>query len=630
MKYQAFEKFVEEILKLNPFLDSNTFERLANQYFREFQVSLGTNGDLTSAHLFSAHLDRSSTPNTLIADPKLPSYYNLTGLKENPTIGKPEYINDISSITNKILDPITRELILMPLLVHDFSKPFDISGQMRELTDGLRCFDDSKPKLDPESLTSISSNLIKHLAHFEAPDQSAKPQQMSLMQMFGILQTVEGFQKFGIKVRKPIARGACNKIDFAPYLDQAPRFQLNNTLDIKKKDGTLTLGFWNRGKIDLSTSGIRQPETITHEFLHTFLRMYDPDVVLDHIDNLKTFKPLLEQGKFVPMSVLGTYYPSYIPTKFTKNEGIGALDYLLLAAARNGGTPRNLPNSCNGDFVPLSAFLPKSCPDGNAPRLLMRTPYSVEMQSREELKLLLNTVQIECLTAIFTGLFQLIATSLKLNEEAQKPILSTIETASRIGLVALYEDIESARNLAIISGTITSLKMIDFALQTKGFGSPKKFAQELVGKIGEATIGEEMTRKISNSPQELKKYASQLLFVFALHSIDKLIKHSENKDDKAQIPKIENGIVFSLVASSCSALIFGIINIGVRKILQRQRQQNSVEAGGDSHPAEAGPAIVTELSIRPPAVQLALEATLGTLRTQTPPPPNTSGSARSH
>jgi len=623
---QAFKEFVEKISTLNPFLDSNTFERLANQYFREFQVSLGTNGDLTSAHLFSAHLNTSSTPNTLIAnDPKLPSDFNLTSLKENPTIGKPEYINDISSIINKILDPKTRELILMPLLVHNFSKPFDISGQMRELTDGLRCSDDSKPKIDPESLTNISSNLINYLKHFEAPHQSVVAQPMSLRQMVGILQTVNELP--GITVRKPIARGACTEIDFDKYLDQTLRFNLNPALDIKKKDGTSTLGNWNCGKIDLSTSGIRKAYIIKHEILHFFLRMYNPDIKIGHIDDLKILNPLLDQGNLVPMSVLGAIYPSYIPTKFTQTEGIGALDHLLLAAARNGGTPRNLPINCNGKFVPLSAFLPKSCPDGNAPRLFMETPYSVEMQSR----LLLNTIRIECLTAISTGLFQFIATSLKLNEEARKPILSTIEAASRIGLVTLYEGIDSAKNLAIISGTITSLKMIDFASQNMGFGSPKKIAQELVGKIGEATIGEEMTRKISNSPQELKKYVSQLLFVFALHSIDKLIKHSENKDDKAQIPKIEDGIVFSLAAAACSALICGIIDIGVRKILQRQRQQNSVEAGGNSHPAEEGensrPTNVAELSITPQAVRL--EADLGTLQTPTSNS-NPSRSARSH
>ena len=627
MKHQAFQEFVEKISKLDPFLDSNQFEKLTNKYFREFQVSLGTNGELTLAHLFSAHLNTSSTPNTLIAnDPSLPSGFNLTSLKRNPNLGSSKgFINDIFSITDKIVDPKTGELILMPLLMHNFSKPFNISSQMLELADGLRCSDDSKPKIDSESLTKISSKLIEYLKHFEAPYQSAEAQQMSLMQMYGILQTVEGFQKFGIAVKKPIARGACAEIDFAEYPDQAPRFNLNPALDVTI-NGKKTLGSWNRGKIDLSNSGIRKPYVINHEFFHTFLRMYNKDVVLAHIDDLKILNPLLDQGNLVAMSILGAMYPSYIPTNFTKTEGIGALDHLLLAAARNGGSPQNLPNNCNGNFITLNTFFPKSCPDGNAPRLFMETPYSEEIQSMSNnqnirdkgLKLLLNTVQIECLTAISTGLFQLIATSLKLNEEAQKPILSTIETASRIGFVALYEDINSAMNLAIISGSVTSLKMLDFASQTMGFGSPKKFAQELVGKIGEATIGEEMTKKISDkisdTPRELKKFASRVPFVFALHAIDNLIKDSENKDDKAQIPKIEDSIIFSLAASLCSALICGIIDIGVRKLLQRQPQENLAGTGENLPPAITAEFVLNQSleapQIAPPNAD-RLEAGLG-------------------
>jgi hypothetical protein len=77
----------------------------------------------------------------------LPNGLNLTYLSRDPSGSRfPGYLNQMDILTNKIVDSVTRELFLTPLLVQNFSKPFKINDQMLDLLNGLSCADGSKPK----------------------------------------------------------------------------------------------------------------------------------------------------------------------------------------------------------------------------------------------------------------------------------------------------------------------------------------------------------------------------------------------------------------------------------------------------------------------------------------------------
>ena len=63
-----------------------------------------------------------------------------------------------------------------------------------------------------------------------------------------------------------------------------------------------------------------------------------------------------------------------------------------------------------------------------------------------------------------------------------------------------------------------------------------------------------MTKKIGtligNTPEQLKIFTSQFLFVFALHSLSEVLKNLENKENKIRTPKIEEKILVALLASA--------------------------------------------------------------------------------
>lgn len=478
----------------------------------------------------------------------------------------------------------------MPLLMHNFSKDFDFSSQMTELVDGLRCSDDSKLQLDPESLTKISLEIVEYFQRFEAPYQSASSRQMNLRQMFGILQTFEGFQKFGFAVKAPTKRNSCNQSEFANSANQFLRIGYNPSLD-----PTSILGMWLNGEIDLSSYGIQQPETIEHEAFHMYLHMFYPNIKLAHIDDLKIFQPLLNLGNLVPMSILGTSHSSYIPNNYI-TEGVGALDNLLVAATRNSGIPFNLPEHCNSPFKAPGDLFRKFCFDGKPPRLQMDTPYSSSLNKLQALNRItkktpdqllteyaLKTLQVECFTAITRGSLDVIATYLELAKERKETLLSVGENASRIGFIAMNENLDSATNIALFSGLITLAKMIEAGSKMLGIGSPQESAQKLVGDISKAIIGEEMTAKISDitrwTPNLIKNLIRQSLFVFTLYAIDTAIKNSQNKDDKIQTPKIDGQILVAGVSAMSSALISGVVNVGADIFFNRRPQADRQEEG---------------------------------------------------
>ena len=59
--------------------------------------------------------------------------------------------------------------------------------------------------------------------------------------------------------------------------------------------------------------------------------------------------------------------------------------------------------------------------------------------------------------------------------------------------------------------------------------SIQEFTKEYVDNVSKKIIGEEMTEKIgtliSNTPEQLKIFTSQFLFVFALHSLSEVLKN---------------------------------------------------------------------------------------------------------
>ena len=582
MKEQAFQEFKEKILEIDPFLNPAENEKLINKIFHKLQNQLDLQDSMLDvANLFVTALNISSKEK--IADTKnsnLPTGLDLTSLKTDPS-GKnfSGFVNQITSITNKILDPKTRELILMPLLMQNFSKPFNVRDQMLEIIDGLRCSDDSKPQLNTDSLAETSSEFIDYLRHFQAPSLSNEAKPMSLFQMYGILQAVSKFQSFGFALKQPKEIGACNATNFNDYISQAPRFglyELKNPID---------LGNWLDGNILLSDSGIKKPYTINHEIFHMFLPSPKySSLNLNHIDDFKFFQPLLSQKSFIPITILNAFYPGAIPMKYSKTEEIGAIDLLFVATARNGGRVSAIPENCNQKFKNPGEIFKNFCPDHKPPRLFMDTPYNqnlIRLQNSQGISEnwgeifndnLLKTLQVECLTAFSTGMLRIAYESLKLNKANQDVLLSLSENAGRIGFMAIAKNEDSTNNIAIFSGLVTLIKVTDLMMTKFGIKSPQESAQKLLHKIGKSIISEEamegLCNSINNVPRGFKKSINQFLFVFTLYSLDSIIKNLQNENNKTQTPKIEEKILIGFLASICSPLIGTIFDIGVNKLFQ--------------------------------------------------------------
>lgn len=569
MKDQAFQEFKEKILVIDPFLEPAENEKLINKIFHKLQHELGLENPLLDvANLFITALNASNKEKADTENSTLPKGLDLTSLKIDPN-GKnfSGFVNQITSITNKIIDSKTRELILMPLLMQNFSKPFNVSEQMLELIDGLKCSDDSKPELNGDSLAEISSEFLDYLRHFQVPSLSNEAKPMNLFQMYGILQAVSKFQLFGFALKQPREIGACNETHYGEYLSQVPRFGL---YELRKSN---YLGVWLNGNIRLSDSGINKPYTINHEIFHMFLPSPEySSLNLNHIDDFKFFQPLLSQKSFIPITILSTFYPGAIPMKYSKTEEIGAIDLLFVATARNGGRVSTISENCNQKFKNPGEIFKNFCPDRNPPRLFMDTPYNQNLIALQHLQgnsenwgeifhnNLLKTLQVECLTAFSTGMLKIAYSSLKLNKANQDVLLSFAENASRIGFMRLIANEDSTTNIAIFSGLITLIKATDLMMTKFGIRSP--ISEEAMGGI---------CNSISNIPQGFKKSINQFLFVFTLYSLDNMIKSLQSEDNKIQNPKIEEKILIGFVASICSALIGRIFDIGINKLSQTRQ-----------------------------------------------------------
>ena len=187
-------------------------------------------------------------------------------------------------------------------------------------------------------------------------------------------------------------------------------------------------------------------------------------------------------------------------------------------------------------------------------------------------------IMIEFYTALSRGVLQIIATNLNLSKEKQEVLLSLGENASRIGFTA-YNENKIPLSLIPLSVISSLTKIADSASKSFLGNSLQEVGQEYIGKFSKIVIGEEMTNKIGNAigntPEQLKKITSQLLFVFALHSLSEVLKNLENKENKIQTPKIEEKILVALLASACSALTGIIINIGVSKFFSRLQRSDS-------------------------------------------------------
>jgi hypothetical protein len=470
----------------------------------------------------------------------------------------------------------------MPLLMQNFSKPFNISEQMLELIDGLKCSDDSKPRLNTDSLAEISSDFLDYLRNFEAPSLSSDAKPMNLFQMYGILQAVSKFQSFGFALKQTKEIGACNETHFGEYLSQAPRFGL-----YEFKNSTY-LGNWLNGNIRLSDSGIKKPYTINHEIFHMFLPSPKySSLNLNHIDDFKFFQPLLSQKSFIPITILSTFYPGAIPMKYSETEEIGVIDLLFSATARNGGRVSAISENCNQKFKNPGEIFKNFCADRKPPRLFMDTPYNQNLIALKNLQgksenweeifhnNLLKTLQVECLTATSTGIVKFAYSSLKLNKANQDVFSSLAENASRIVFMGLIENEDSSTNIAIFSGLITLIKVADLMMTKFGITSPQESAQKLLHNIGKSIISEEaiagLCNSISNAPRGFKKSLNQFLFVFTLYSLDNVIKNLQNEEDKIENPKIEEQILIGFMASICSPLIGRIFDIGINKLLQNRQ-----------------------------------------------------------
>ena len=551
MLEQAFEKYQEGFSNLPIALPVAEWEIRVNELLKEFQVNAGIKEPhITVANLFVARL------NGTIADthsPILPNGLNLTYLSRDPSGSRfPGYINQMDILTNKIVDSVTRELFLIPLLVQNFSKPFKINDQMLELLDGLSCADGSLPKLDADSLSKTSAEFVEYLRRFQSADLPPNAAPMSLRQMYGILQSFEKFKSFGFVLKQPKAIGACRQGDFGSSPSQFLRFGLYPELEYR------FFGDFQDGNIRFSREGITRTCTIFHEMLHMLLpnnKFYNTGLI--HIDDFKFLKPLLQLSNDIPVTALNRDSIA-IPQKYTAKGEIGLLDQLLVDAGRIIGKPYALPPSCDSQFIGPGSVFRKFCPPANIdPILAMTLPFNskslldalmappkinpvattattttptpAQISQSSDASLIDPMIMTEFYTALARGAIQIIASNLKLSKEKQAPLLSLGENASRIGLIAYNENINSGIYVATFSGLATALKMVELGLKSFAGESVQEITKEYVGKLSKKIIGEEMTEKIgtliSNTPERLKTFTSQLLFVFALHSLSEVLKN---------------------------------------------------------------------------------------------------------
>ena len=540
MLRQAFKKYQKEVLDLPKTLPVAEWEIKVNKLLEEFQVNAGIKEPhITVANLFIARL------NGTIADtnsPDLPNGLNLTYLSRDPSLSMfPGHISQIDILKSKIVDQVTRELFLIPLLVQNFSAHFKINDQMFDLLNGLSCADGSKPKLDADSLNKTSAEFVEYLRRFQSADLPPNAAPMSLRQMYGILQSFERFKSFGFALKQPKAIGACKQGDFGSSPSQFLRFGLYPELEYR------FFGDFQDGNIRFSREGIRRTYTIFHEMLHMLLpgnQFYDAG--LHHIDDFKFLKPLLGLSNDIPITTLDVHSKA-IPQTYPATGGIGLLDQLLVDSAKSLGRPSSLPPGCNSQFIGPESVFRKFCPPNMGPILAMIIPYSskslldalmvppqinpvatttptpTQLSQSSDLSLIDPMIMTEFYTALARGALQIIATNLKLSKEKQVPLLSLGENASRIGFIAANENINSGTYVAIFSGLATTLKMLNFGFKSLAGESIQEFTKEYVGNMSKKIIGEEMTNKIGtligNTPERLKTFTSQLLFVFALHSL---------------------------------------------------------------------------------------------------------------
>ena len=580
MKNEYFQEFKEKILAIDPFLPIADYEKLANEIFHKLQNQIGIqDSKIDLANLFITAVntrDGGKVPDT--ENSTLPADLNLTMLKSNSNKKySTEFIDFFSSIIEKIVDPKTRELILMPFLMQNFSKPIDVATEMVDLIDGLRCGDDSKPKIDDDNMTQISSEFIKYLQLFQSRYSLPDPKQMSLSQMFGILQSVSNLKSFGFAVKQPSEIGACDESSYvAKSTYQFPRFGL-----FDKMEKSEILANWADGEIKITSIGISRPYTIIHEIFHMFLPNPDySSLNLKHFDDFKFLIPLLKLSELIPITILNAKYPSAVPINYTKTEDIGVIDLLLTATARNAGRPFDLASACNQKIRNPGDFFKNFCPDKMAPKLFMDTLYNKNLLEIEKQKIfnenLLAIFAIESWTAISRGIIQVFSKCLKLSDKNQEAFESLGENATRIALIAIDKKINSTFNIMIFSGLISLAKLADAIMPNY---SPSKVSQDLAQKIGEATIGKEATDDIGNlyknTPKAIKKLVTQVLFVFALHSIDEIVKNLPKKDDKFgdATTKINQKILIGFIVALGSALIGSALEVATNKILQSEGRE---------------------------------------------------------
>lgn len=578
MKNEAFQEFKEKILAIDPFLPIADYEKLANEIFYKLQNQTGIKDskiDLANIFITAVNTGDGGKITTNTENFTLPSDLNLTTLQSNSNQKySAEFINFFTSIVEKIVDPKTRELILMPFLMQNFSKPIDIATEMVDLIDGLRCGDDSKPKIDDYNMTQISSEFIKYLQLFQSRYSLPDIKQMSLSQMFGILQSVSNLKSFGFAVKQPIEIGACDESTYvAKSTYQFPRFGLFDKLENPE-----ILATWKDGEIKITSIGIARPYTINHEIFHMFLPNPNYSILdLKHFDDFKFLNHLLKLGEFIPISILTKKYPYAVPMDYTKTEDIGAIDLLLTATTRNAGKPFYLPSVCNQKLRNPGDFFKNFCPDKIAPKLFMDTLYNKNLLEIEKQKIfnenLLVISVIEGFVAISRGFIQVFSKCLKLSDKIQEALESLGENTTRIALIAINKKINETFNIAIFSGLITLAKLADVIMPNH---SPTKFSQDLAQKIGEVAIGKETTDKIGNlyknTPKEMKKLLTQTLFVFTLYSIDEIAKNLPKKDDKFgdATTKIDQKILIGFMVAFGSALIGSVFEAVTNKILQNE------------------------------------------------------------
>jgi hypothetical protein len=580
MKNEAFQEFKEKILAIDPFLSIADYEKLANEIFHKLQNQIGIqDSKIDLANLFITAVNtvaQGKVPDT--ENSNLPVDLNLTMLKSNSNQKySAEFVNFFTSIVEKIVDPKTRELILMPFLMQNFSKPIDIATEMVDLIDGLRCSDDSKPKIDDYNMTQISSEFIKYLQLFQSRYSLPNLKQMSLSQMFGILQSVSNLKSFGFAVKQPSEIGACDETsNVAKKTYQFPRFGLFDKLEKPE-----ILATWENGAIKITPIGILRPCTITHEIFHMFLPNPEySSLNLKHFDDFKFLNHLLKLGEFIPISILTKNYPYAVPMDYTKTEDIGAIDLLLTTTTRNAGRPFYLSNACNQKLRNPGDFFKNYCPDKIAPKLFMDTLYNKNLLEIENQKIfnesLLAISVIESFVAISRGAIQVFSKCLKLSDKNQEALESLGENATRIALIAIDKKINTTFNIAIFSGLITLAKLADAIMPSY---SPTKFSQDLAQKIGEVSIGKEATDNIGNlyknTPKKMKKLLTQTLFVFSLYSIDEIVKNLPKKDDKFgdATLKIDQKILIGLIVALGSALIGSVLEVATNKILQSEGRE---------------------------------------------------------